>query len=505
MITKSTDSGPVRVRFAFSLTGDLHVESVRTALFNYLFARHAGGDYILRIEETDGQQSDPKLERLIIDSLHWLGLSWDEGPDIGGDFGPYRQSERQAIYREKIQILLSSGRAYRCFCTPEACAERRQMNGSDPSRYDGHCRLVAVSDSDHRASAGEPFVVRLKTPPEMVTVPDLIKEDVVFSEDQFDDFVLIHPGGIPDHVFSCVVDDLHMRISHVIRSEDHIHDTPKQIQIYQALGEPVPLFAHVPHILGPDGPRLSWRDDEVSVGKFKEAGYLPQALVNYLELLYCSHPEGNEKVSISDMIEMFSLDRMSKSAVCFDYGKLKWLNGLYLREQSVAKIATEIEKRTRTWEEESKQYTGILTAFRERPEIVNRMVRLFMPDSATIEELRQKMTDFFITSIANDPQSAVVEKAATAIEPAAARVVKEFLGRLQIARPYFQSGEIGPMLEEVRAEFGVGKQAVYLPLRMALTGVQDGPQIRGVLAVMGPDRILARGKHFLSLIESIVD
>ncbi len=501
MITKSTDSGPVRVRFAFYPTGDLHVESVRTALFNYLFARHTGGTFILRVEETDEQQSDPKLERMIIDSLHWLGLSWDEGPDIGGDFGPYHQRQRQAIYRDKINILLLSNRAYRCFCTPEACAERRQMNGSDPSRYDGHCRQVAASDSDRRAAAGEPFVVRLKTPPEMVTVPDLIKEDVVFSEEQFDDFVLIHPGGIPDHIFSCVVDDVHMRISHVIRGEKHIPDTPKQIQIYQALGEPVPLFAHIPNVLGPDGSRLSGQDDAAVVGKFIEAGYLPQALINYLELLYCSHPEDSEKVSIVDMVETFSLDRMSKSAVCFDYGKLNWLNGLYLREQPVAKIAAEIEKRTRTWEEESKQYTGILTAFRERPEIVNRMVRLFMPVSATIEELRQKMTDFFIISIANDPQSVVVEKAATAIESAAARVVKEFLARLQKAGPYFQSGEIGPMLDEVRAELGVSKQAVNLPLRMALTGMQDGPQIRGVLAVMGPDRILARGKHFLSLID----
>ena len=316
----------VRVRFAPSPTGYLHVGGARTALFNWLFARQHGGVFVLRIEDTDLARSTEESTQAILDSLQYLGLDWDEGPKKGGSFGPYFQSERLELYKKYANQLMEMGRAYKCYCTPEELDKKReeQIKRGEGTHYDRHCLHLSEEEKARLEEEGRIPVIRFKSLDEGVTeVDDLIRGLVRFDNvAQVDDFVIMKSDGMPTYNFAVVIDDALMQISHVIRGEDHLSNTPKQIQIYQALGFPVPKFAHIPMILGPDRALLSKRHGATSVMQFKENGYLSPAMVNYLALLGWSYDDSQTIFPIPELVEKFSLDKVSKNPAVFDIQKL---------------------------------------------------------------------------------------------------------------------------------------------------------------------------------------
>lgn len=331
----------VRVRFAPSPTGALHIGGARTALFNWLFARQHGGSFVLRIEDTDAERSQDEAINWITSALSWLGLDWDEGPDTGGDVGPYMQSQRLDLYREHAARLLAVGLAYPCFCTPEQLRQHReeQREAGRAPRYDGACARIPLGERERRLNLNEPHALRLTIPAGTTVVNDIIRGTVEFDNSLLDDLVIMKSDGMPTYNFACVVDDAAMEISHVIRGEEHLSNTPKQILVFEALGLRPPAYAHVPMILAPDRSKLSKRHGATSVEEFHGRGYLSEALVNYLALLGWSPPDGSDEMfALRQLPEMFDLDRVVKTAAVYDVSKLQWLNGNYLRTMPVREI-----------------------------------------------------------------------------------------------------------------------------------------------------------------------
>ncbi|HEY6291575.1 MAG TPA: glutamate--tRNA ligase, partial [Terriglobia bacterium] len=332
----------VRVRFAPSPTGYVHVGNARTALFNWLFGRHHGGDFILRIEDTDVERSEARYETQLIADLHWFGLDWDEGSDRGGPFAPYRQSERGQLYHERALELMDRGQAYFCFCTPaelEAEREKALKAGRQP-KYSGRCRTLPREEAARKVAEGQPASVRLKIPDGEFAWEDLVHGDTRFSSGVIGDFILLRSDGNPAYNFAVVIDDHAMEISHVIRGDDHISNTPRQLAVYQAFGWEPPRFAHLSTIFGPDRTRLSKRHGATSLENFREMGILPEALRNYLALLGWSPADGvTEIFSTEGLIQQFSLDRITKSPAVFDQEKLNWLNRHYMKEAPPRRLA----------------------------------------------------------------------------------------------------------------------------------------------------------------------
>jgi glutamyl-tRNA synthetase len=324
----------VRVRFAPSPTGFLHVGGARTALYNYLFARASGGTFVLRIEDTDVARSTDASVGAILDGLRWLGLTWDEGPGVGGGHGPYFQSERRASYDRAVGRLLDSGHAYRCWCTPEELAARRaeQLEDGGEPRYDGRCRALVAAERERRLASGAPSVVRFMLPPSgEVAWDDIVRGRVAFQNEVLDDFVLVRSDGLPTYNFACVVDDVEMEITHVIRGDDHISNTPRQLLLYQALGAPPPVFAHASMILGPDGKRLSKRHGATSVEAFGDLGILPEGMVNFLALLGWALDGRQELFSLAELERVFRLERVNPNPAVFNTEKLEWVNAQHLK------------------------------------------------------------------------------------------------------------------------------------------------------------------------------
>ena len=327
----------VRVRIGPSPTGDPHVGTAYVALFNYVFAKKHGGKFVLRIEDTDQTRSHPASEAAIMRALSWVGLQWDEGPDIGGAHGPYRQSERQEIYKREVQTLVDNGHAYRCFCTAERLADLRkaQREKGGFMGYDGHCRGMDPAESERRAAAGEPFVVRLAMPKDGDTVfTDRLRGEVSISNQQTDDQVLLKSDGFPTYHLANVVDDHHMGITHVIRAEEWISSTPKHVRLYEAFGWKAPEWVHLPLLRNPDKSKISKRKNPVSLDYYKDAGFLPEALLNYLGTMGWSISGDREKFSLDEMIDAFTFDRVSLGGPVFDLVKLSAMNADYLRELS---------------------------------------------------------------------------------------------------------------------------------------------------------------------------
>ncbi|RLE19317.1 MAG: glutamate--tRNA ligase [Acidobacteria bacterium] len=325
---------PVRVRFAPSPTGHLHVGGARTALFNWLYARNRGGKFILRIEDTDQARSTLESEKMVKHDLRWLGMDWDEGPEIGGDFGPYRQSERMEIYKKHAEQLLAEGKAYRCFCTDaELTAKREQAEAESRSpHYDGTCLKLSETEIQEKLAAGVPFTIRFKVPDNAYTLYDMIRGAVHWEPGTLGDFIILRSDGMPVYNFCVVVDDHLMEISHVIRAEEHLPNTLRQIMLYEAFGWKPPKFAHASLILGQDRSKLSKRHGATSVGQFKEEGYLSEAMVNYLALLGWNEGKDREEYTIPELIKAFSVKRINNSPAVFDMDKLNWLNGIHLRK-----------------------------------------------------------------------------------------------------------------------------------------------------------------------------
>ncbi len=324
----------VRVRFAPSPSGFLHVGGARTALYNYLFARGRGGAFVLRIEDTDAARSTEDSVRAILSSLRWLGLEWDEGPGVGGPHGPYFQAQRRALYHARAAELLAAGRAYRCFCTPDDIESRRatQAERGEAPRYDGRCRGVAAGESASRAEAGEAHAVRYALDPAGESAwDDVVRGRIAFQNELLDDFVLLRADGLPTYNFACVVDDRAMEITHVVRGDDHISNTPRQLLLYAAFGWTPPVFAHVPMILGADGSRLSKRHGATSVEAFRDLGYVPEAIDNFLALLGWGYDGQQELFSLPDLVEKFTLERVGANPAIFNLEKLEWVNAQHLK------------------------------------------------------------------------------------------------------------------------------------------------------------------------------
>jgi nondiscriminating glutamyl-tRNA synthetase len=340
----------VRVRFAPSPTGYLHVGGARTALYNWLFARGQAGTFVLRIEDTDAARSTDESVTAILDSLRWLGLNWDEGPDVGGPHGPYFQSQRRALYREHADQLVAAGRAYSCTCTPEELEARRaaMLERGEAPRYDGRCRRSSPEDLAARIAEGRPVAIRFALEPKGETAwEDMIRGRVAFQNEVLDDFVLLRADGLPTYNFACVVDDHAMDITHVIRGDDHISNTPRQLQMYAAFGWAPPAFAHVPMILGGDGTRLSKRHGATSVAAWRELGYLPEALDNFLALLGWSYDGTTEMFTLAELVEKFRIERVGSNPAVFNTEKLEWMNGQHLKrmpEVERVALATEFLK-----------------------------------------------------------------------------------------------------------------------------------------------------------------
>jgi len=345
--TAAPDRSGVRVRFAPSPSGDLHVGNIRTALYDWAFAHAKRGVFVLRIEDTDATRVRPEYIESAQDTLHWLGLDWDEGPGVGGPFGPYRQSERLGIYADWVDRFLADGHAYYCYCTPEELEARRQAARQEggPSGYDGHCRVLTADQVAAYQEEGRRPVVRFRMPPGSTTFTDLVRGEVTFDHAHVPDFVLARADGAPLYTLAVAVDDVLMEITHVVRGEDLLSSTPRQIAVYRAMGVPedrIPEFAHLPYVLGPNGQRLSKRNGVVSINWYREQGFLPEALCNYLALLGWSPGENREEFTLAEMAAEFDLARVNKNAAQFDVRKLEAINGDKIRGLDPADFAARI-------------------------------------------------------------------------------------------------------------------------------------------------------------------
>ena len=396
----------MRVRFAPSPTGHLHVGNARTALFNWLLARGQGGTFILRIEDTDVERSTKASEQAILDDLRWMGLQWDEGVEAGGDRGPYRQAERLPLYAEYRQRLLQEGKGYYCFCSAETLDAQRkaQLAASLPPKYAGTCRNIPLEEAMRRRSAGDPAVVRLRVPEgREVTFHDVVRGPVTFHTDVIGDPVLVRSDGIPAYNFAVVIDDALMEITHVIRGEDHISNTPRQILLYEAFGWTPPAFAHLSLVMGPDHAPLSKRHGATSVREFREKGYLPEALVNYLALIGWSPGQNEELLPADELARRFKLENVAHSAGVFDEDKLAWANRHYLKLtppdrlatlaepflRQRAQIAGELTPAARGWLEAV--LPGMATSVDRLPQLADRLDTVFAFDAAaTLRRARSR-------------------------------------------------------------------------------------------------------------------
>lgn len=454
----------VKTRFAPSPTGFLHVGGARTALFSWLYARHCGGQFVLRIEDTDRERSTQPAIDAILESMQWLELTWDEGP--------YYQTKRFDRYREVIEQLLREGKAYKCYCSRERLEKVRagQMAKGEIPRYDGHCR-----DSQEEHSPDEPYVVRFKNPTEgVVAFDDMVKGHIEFQNAQLDDWIIQRSDGTPTYNFCVVVDDYDMGITHVIRGDDHVNNTPKQINLYHALGAPVPVFCHVAMILGDDGTKLSKRHGAVSVMQYREDGYLPEALVNYLLRLGFSHGD-QEIFSREEMIELFTLEAISRSASSFNTSKLDWLNAHYMKT-----LPRDVVGRELAWHLEREGYD--LTKG-PGPELI---VAQYAERTHTLKEMAQKVRYLFedFDSYEEKGVKKWMKEGSVDVLKAAYAVIEKL--------PDFNAAALDKALEELAASMELGMGKVGQPLRIALTGTATSPGIGDTLVLVGRERSLSR-------------
>jgi glutamyl-tRNA synthetase len=466
----------IRVRFAPSPTGALHIGGVRTALFNWLFARHHGGKFILRIEDTDRTRSTDDSIRIILDGMKWLELDLDEGP--------FRQTERMDIYKDHVERLLKAGKAYHCYCTPEELEARRKeaMAAGRPPKYDRKCRSLTAP-----IPGRTPSVRFLSSDEGQTVVRDLIRGAVTFENQQLDDLIIQRSDGFPTYNFAVVVDDVTMKISHVVRGDDHLNNTPRQIQLYQALGYEPPEFAHLPMILGADKTKLSKRHGATAVTEYIDLGYLPEALVNYLARLGWSHGD-QEIFSREELIKNFTFENVGKAPSVFNPEKLLWLNHHYIQQADPGRLAgltLDLLKKD-----------GVIVAGKEPdPEWMNRLVKILTERSHTLVEMKTAAIPFVSDTITMD------EKARTKhLTPDVAPLLTELAVRLKTIEP-FMHVEIEKVFNALVAEKGLKLGKLAQPVRVALTGGTVSPGIFEVLEVMGKEKTIKRIEAAIGMIQ----
>jgi len=459
----------VRVRFAPSPTGLLHVGNARTALFNWLFARQSKGTFILRIEDTDRERSTAEFDRKLMADLHWLGLDWDEGPETGGEFGPYRQSQRLAFYGEFTRKLLSERKAYHCFCSSEVLeAERkRALAAGKMPVYSGKCRAVSPEEAQHRITKGEPAAVRLLTPKQgSVGFTDLVRGSLQFDLSLIGDPILVRSNGLPAYNYAVVVDDALMAVSHVIRGEDHIQNTPRQLLIYEALDRTAPQFAHLSMVMGKDGSRLSKRHGATSVEQFALEGILPLALFNYLALLGWAPPDGREVLCRDELASLFRLAKVSRSAAIFDYDKLHWINRQHIKTLSARDKARFAFPHLHE--------AGILpdTLSDDQWDWLGRAVEAIIEKVDRFVDLPPHFQPIFEFS----PEGMPSETKALLASACSIKVIRCFAEKLSGVE-VFDYETFAAIAQEIKEETGCKGKDLYHPLRVALTAQESGLEL----------------------------
>jgi nondiscriminating glutamyl-tRNA synthetase len=462
----------MRVRFAPSPTGQLHVGNARTALFNWLLAKGQGGTFILRIEDTDFDRSTKESDRSVLEDLRWLGLEWSEGVEAGGDKGPYRQSERLDIYRAHARQLIDRAQAYYCFCSAETLQAGREaaLKAGRPPMYAGTCRTIPPESARARVQAGEPAVIRFRVPDRReISWDDLVRGTVRFETDVIGDPVLVRSTGIPAFNFAVVVDDASMEITHVIRGEDHISNTPRQLLLYEAFGWTPPKFGHLSMVLGPDHTKLSKRHGAVSVKEFRDRGYLPEALANYMALIGWSPGEDQELLSIEELARRFRVEDVAHSAGVFDVEKLAWVNRHYLKGASPQRLAalTIPFLQSRGWVTETVGAAG--------RDFLEHVVTLAAASVDRLEQTPDRLHFLFDYSAERALTDAVIRAEA---EEAGARAVIAALARdLAQSGPLVDKEAFRAAATRVREKTGQKGKALFHPIRIALTGESSGMEL----------------------------
>jgi len=478
----------IRVRFAPSPTGYLHVGGVRTALYNFLFARKHGGVFVLRIEDTDRSRYVEGAVENLIDTLRWAGLSFDEGPEAGGQHGPYVQSERLSIYRLHVESLLNSGFAYRCFCTPERLDAMRkaQEKSGAPTKYDRRCLALTKAEIESNIRAGMPSVVRMKVPQSTsVIFYDVIRERIEFSSDLIDDQVLLKSDGYPTYHLANVVDDHLMGITHVIRGEEWLSSTPKHLLLYHFFGWTIPTFAHLPLLLNPDRTKLSKRQGDVAVEDYRQKGYLPEALVNFVSLLGWNPGTEQEYFTIDDLVGQFSLDRVNKAGAVFNLEKLKWLNEEHLRKKPDTEMLTMLRKGLEGTPYKNNAYSD---------EYLVRVISVMRERISFIHDITEKGAYFFAAPDRFDED--VVKKR---WKPE----TREHLNTLATAFEQLQSPEkdlYELTLQETAKSLGISNGDLIHAVRLAVSGTGGGPGVYDILSILGKNESIKRIKYAIKTI-----
>lgn len=489
-------SNNIRLRFPPSPTGKIHIGNMRTALFNWLVAEQKGGELVLRIEDTDQARSTKEFEEIIIQEMEWLGLDADEGVGIGGDYGPYRQTERIDLYQEYADKLLESGNAYKCYCTKEELDQMRQkaIDNDEMPRYDGSCRNLTEEERKAYEAEGREPVLRFKLPEDEreIVVEDLIRGNVSFNSSVLDDFIIFKSDGMPTYNFAVVIDDALMKISHVIRGEDHLSNTPKQILIYEALGFDLPEFAHLPLILDENKAKLKKRGkDSVYIGEFREQGYLPEALFNFMALLGWSTGDEEEILSQEEITERFAIEDVNKSGAVFDREKLNWMNGKYIRAAELDRIVDlslpfllesglvdgEYIENNKDW------LTKVIDEARTGVDYLSQI-----PAEA----------ELFLTEIEFDDPAAAAEE----FKGEDVKLVFETLKEKAFAREELTAEAVGEIFKELKNELDVGGRTIYHPTRLAITGETSGPEMTSVISIFGAEEIARRLDAALELAQN---
>ena len=493
----------VRVRFAPSPTGKLHIGGARTAIYNWAFARANGGTFILRIDDTDPARSTDENTQIILRAMRWLGLDWDEGPDKGGDFGPYAQTERLEIYRKAAHTLLTEGKAYPCFCTPEKLAADKKAAEERHDPFQGYqrtCRNIDPKEAQARIEAGEPYTIRIKVPLDRgdVIVHDAVHGDVTFNARELDDFIIFRSDGTPTYNFATVVDDALMGITHIIRGDDHLSNTPRQIMVYEALGAPVPEFAHISMILGPDGKKLSKRHGATSVEEYRDAGYLSDAFVNYLALLGWSLDGETTIVPRDVLASQFSLDHVSKNPAKSDPERLNWINATYLSAMDNKTFSVQVlipELVSAGLEPVSGTETDTEKLYATRPAWYDLLSEILKPRTTVSPDVVEKSRFLYegaeVTldeksvskSLAKDGAGSILEAAHAALLP-----VSEWT-----------PANIDAALEVLPEQLDLKKRVVFQAIRVAECGNMVSPPLGESMALLGKDIALARLERALKI------
>ena len=480
----------VRVRFAPSPTGDLHVGNIRTALFDWAYARHTNGKLIFRIEDTDRERVTDEYIQAAIETLKWLGLNWDEGPEVGGPYGPYLQSQRLEIYAEWAQKFLDQGDAYHCYCSGEELEERRQlqMKNNQAPGYDGKCRDLSNSQIDEYKSQGRKPVIRMRMPQGETVFTDAIRGEVKFEHLYVPDFVLVRGDGSPLYTLAVAVDDVLMKITHVLRGEDLLSSTPRQIRVYQAMGvdeADYPIFAHLPFVMGQDNAKLSKRNGEVSIAWYRERGFLPEAICNYLALLGWSPGDDKENITMQELVDLFTVERVNSSPARFDMKKLEAINGDKIRALTPEKFLE--------WALPFLTEAKVISGSNEEIELVKRALPIIQERIVTLSEIPAMLNFLFVKEFSVDP-----EEKSKLVDANAQEVLKVALSKIEPLENWNHSAIEEVLRKALIEEMGLKPRIAFSALRIAVTGSHISPPLFESLELLGKAGSVARIKQAIS-------